>query len=153
MKQIWLVLILAVSAIAAVAQQQTPEEQAVWKLEHDYWKYVQAADLDAYRNLWNVNFIGWPQSSAAPARKDHITDWIKLHSDKGEVLQAYELKQAGSQFTENLVVTHYWLTDTWKSKDGATTTESSRITHTWLLGKDGWQIIGGMSAPVTKKPS
>ena len=151
MKRIWIPLMLAVFAVSALAQQQTPEEQAVWKLEQDYWKYVQAADLDGYRSLWHPNFIGWPQSSATPARKENITNWIKAHTDKREHLQSFELKEAGSQFTGDVVVTHYWIKDTWVDKQGAAATGSSRITHTWLRVKDGWQIIGGMSAPIAKK--
>lgn len=141
---------LAVFAAPALAQQQTPEEQAVWKLEHDYWKYVQAADLDGYRSLWHSDFIGWPRMSSTPVRKDHITDWIKAHIDAGEHMQSFELKPAGSNFAENVVVTHYWISDTWVNKAGVPTTGSSRITHTWIRVKDGWKIIGGMSATMEK---
>jgi hypothetical protein len=145
MKRFWILAALVLFSASVFAQ--TPEETAVWKLEHQYWEYVKAADLGGYRTLWHANFVGWPQSSTAPARKDHITDWIKAHSDRGEQLQSYELKEAASQFTDNLVVTHYWLTDVWSGKGGSGSPETSRITHTWIRVKDGWQIIGGMSAP------
>ena len=146
MKRLWILAVLVLLSSSLLAQ--TQEETAVWKLEHQYWEYVKAVDLDGYRTLWHPNFVGWPQSSPEPARKNHITDWIKLHSDKGEQLQSYSLKQAASQFTDNVVVTHYWLTSVWGDKSATGSPQTVRITHTWMRVKDGWQIIGGMSAPV-----
>lgn len=151
MKRLWILAVVVVLFSASLVA-QTPEETAVWKLEHQYWEYVKAVDLDGYRTLWHANFVGWPQSSPAPAHKDHITDWIKLHTDKGERLQSYVLKQAASRFTDNVVVTHYWLTDVWSSKNETGAPVTSRITHTWIRVKDGWQIIGGMSAPEKSAP-
>jgi hypothetical protein len=148
MKRLWIGAVLVLLSASVVAQTSS-EEKAVWKLEHQYWEYVKVVDLDGYRSLWHPNFVGWPLSSAEPARKDHITDWIKLHSDKGEQLQSYSLKEAGSQLTDNVVVTHYWLTSVWGGKNGAGSPQTMRITHTWIRVKDGWQIIGGMSAPST----
>lgn len=130
---------------------QTAEEQAVWKLEHSYWDYVKASDLDSYRHLWHADFVGWPSSSARPARKDHITDWITKLTDKGLRLDSYKLEPADSQATENIVVTHYWITDHWVDKSGAGEPDCARITHTWIRTPVGWQIIGGMSCPEKEK--
>lgn len=124
--------------------QQTPEEQAVWKLEHQYWEYVKAADLTGYRSLWHEQFVGWPQMSATPVHKDHITDWITANTTKGRKMRVATIKEAASQLTDkNIVVTHYWVTDAWGDDPQVT----SRITHTWIHTKDGWKIIGGMSSP------
>jgi ketosteroid isomerase-like protein len=135
---------------AASAQdltQQTPAEKAVWKLEHSYWKFVQTVDLKSYRTLWHPNFVGWPNSSSAPAHKDHITDWIGVYTSKGLRLKSFELKPAASQATGDIVVTHYWLTSVWSAKDGDQPPSTMRITHTWIKAGDNWQILGGMSAP------
>jgi hypothetical protein len=94
--------------------------------------------------------VGWPSSSATPTRKNHITDWIIKYQKKGLQLQSYILKPAASQATENVVVTHYLITDRWVDKDGVGQAEPSRITHTWIRTPGGWQIISGMSAVVTK---
>ena len=137
-------LAFAVLLFASLAfAQQTPEEQAVWKLEHNYWEFVKANDLTSYRNLWHEKFVGWPQSSAAPAHKEHITDWITAYTSKGEKLRQYTIKEAASQLTDNIVVTHYWVKDAWGDEPEVT----SRITHTWIRTHDGWKIIGGMSSP------
>ena len=150
MKPICTVILLLLIARPVFAQEQSANEKAVWKLEHSYWEYVEAADLKSYRNLWHPNFVGWPSSSATPARKDHITDWIARYQKKGLHLQSYSLKPAASQATENVVVTHYWISDRWVDKKGVGQAEPSRITHTWIRTPRGWQIISGMSAVVTK---
>ena len=150
MKSISLFVAVLLIMGPAFAETQSADERAVWKLEQAYWKYVQAGDLDSYRNLWHANFLGWPGSSATPKRKDHITDWIANYTNKGLRLKSYNLKPAGSQATGNVVVTHYWITDRWVDKEGHGKGDTNRITHTWIRTPGGWQIIGGMSAPVTQ---
>jgi Domain of unknown function (DUF4440) len=144
-------LMLAVVGLCAAlpaAAQQSANEQAVWKLETAYWNYVRAVDLDGYRTLWHKDFVGWPSSSAQPARKDQITDWITASTDKGVRLQWYSLEPAASQATENIVITHYWVTAFWSDKAGkGEPPETVRITHTWIKTATGWQILGGMAAP------
>jgi len=135
----------------SAAAQQSANEQAVWKREADYWKFVKAADLEAYRGLWHDAFVGWPSSSAQPARKDHITDWITGLTAKGLRLQWYSIEPAASQATENIVITHYWVTAFWSdAKGNGEPPETNRITHTWIRTPTGWQILGGMSAPPGK---
>ena len=142
-----LVLVGLCAALPAVGQ-QSANEQAVWKLETAYWNYVKAVDLDGYRSLWHRDFVGWPSSSAQPARKDHITDWITASTDKGIRLQWYSIQPAASQATENIVITHYWVTSFWADTAGhGDPPETNRITHTWIKTGDGWQILGGMSNP------
>jgi hypothetical protein len=138
----------AISAATPASAQQSDNEKAVWKLETTYWEDVKSLDLDNYKNLWHENFVGWPYSSSQPARKDHITDWIKAHTDKEETLAWFELKPADGRATENLVVTEYWLTSLWADKAGHGEPSTQRITHTWIKTANGWEIIAGMSAAV-----
>ncbi len=145
-----LVAVLLLLSVCPAFARQSLDETAVWKLEHSYWDYVKAADLERYRSLWHPDFVGWPSSSATPAGKNHITDWITNSQKKGLHLDSYTLKPAASQATDNLVVTHYWITDRWVDKKGVGKAETSRITHTWIRIPGGWQIISGMSAVVTK---
>ena len=129
--------------------EQSKEEDEAWKLESDYWKYVQAADLEKYKQLWHPNFVGWPSVSAVPVRKEKITDWITEHTKNNEHLQWYHIVEAASQKTENVVITHYWITFFWVNKEGSGEPSTARITHTWIKTDTGWQIVGGMSAPAT----
>lgn len=142
------ILLAAIYVAAPARAQQSDNEKAVWKLETTYWEDVKALDLDNYKNLWHENFVGWPYSNSRPARKDHMTDWIKAHTDKGATMVWYELEPADSVTTENLVVTEYWLTSLWADKAGHGEPVTQRVTHTWIKTAQGWQIISGMSAAV-----
>jgi hypothetical protein len=72
-----------------------------------------------------------------PSWSGHPTDNLpaagspdhQLHEKKGLRLESYTLEPAASQATENVVVTHYWITDRWVDKQGIGKTETSRITH------------------------
>jgi ketosteroid isomerase-like protein len=145
MRQVCIALLLALCTAAAFAQ-QSPGEAAVWKLEHSYWDDVKALDLVSYRALWHSDFVGWPFVSPSPQRKDHIADWIDQNTNKDLRLKSYALKPAASHATGNVVLTYYWLTAVWQDKSGHSETATSRITHTWLKTRAGWQILGGMSA-------
>ncbi len=73
---------VAVSVLAAIPARPANDQQVIWNLEHDYWRYVVDNNLTAYRSLWHKNFLGWPGVSAEPVRKDHITDWITSQTSK-----------------------------------------------------------------------
>ena len=50
MKSIRLVIAVMFCVGPAFAAKESPDERAVWELEQSYWKYVQAGDLESYRN-------------------------------------------------------------------------------------------------------
>ena len=126
--------------------QASENEQAIWKLEHDYWRHVQDNDLPAYLALWHKDFLGWPFVSAAPVRKDHITDWITSNTSKGLTFKSIELVPAGIQITGDDAVAYYRMTYKWLDKDGKGASVTIRVIHTWLKDGKDWRIIGGMSA-------
>jgi len=148
LRRFLILFFVAFCAAMPAHSQQSDNEKAVWKLESSYWDDVKALDLDSYRALWHEKFVGWPSVNSHPVRKDHITDWIKAHTDKGEALAWFELKPADSRATENLVVTEYWLTAIWADKAGHGEPFTQRVTHTWIKTEKGWKILAGMSAPV-----
>jgi ketosteroid isomerase-like protein len=142
--------VVSVCSLAAVVQ-QSQDEQTVWQLEHSYWEYVKAQDLASYKTLWHDNFVGWPSFSQQPVRKEHIGDWMTSYGARELHLKSYTLTPAASQATDNLVVVHYRINMVWAEKNGAEKPEALRITHTWLRGDRGWQIISGMSMRETDR--
>ena len=136
----------SVLSVGAMASSASEEEQAVWKLEHEYWRHVQDNDLPAYSALWHKDFLGWPFVNVGPVRKDHITDWITSNTSKGLSFKPMELKPAGIQVTGDVAVAYYGMRYAWIDKEGKGSAVSIRVTHTWLKVGNGWQIIGGMSA-------
>lgn len=152
-----LVLLLAACLAAplqGLAQTQTSEEdeQTLWKLEHNYWSYVQDINLTAYLGLWYKAFLGWPAVSPAPVHKDHITDWITSQSSKGLTLKNVALKPAAIQVTGEVAVTCYWITYKWVNKDGHGDNLTLRVARTLLRDGKDWHIIGGMSVPESGNP-
>ena len=143
---------LTIPSGAAIRSQTSEDEQALWNLEHAYWRYVQDNDLGAYSGLWHKDFLGWPSVSAAPVHKDHITDWITSQTSKGLAFKSVEFKSAAIQITGDVAVTCYWMTYKWLDKRGAGATHTTRIEHTWLRDEKEWRIIGGMSMPELETP-
>jgi ketosteroid isomerase-like protein len=140
---------LVVLVTVNLAQAATNDETQVWNLEKSYWQYVKANDLEKYRALWHENFVGWPDVSSAPLRKDHITDWITANTSKGLKLQSYSIEPLAIRVTGDVAVDHYRIKIRWAKDDKTEArTDAARITHTWIRTHGTWQIIGGMSAPV-----
>ncbi|HEX8077751.1 MAG TPA: nuclear transport factor 2 family protein [Chthoniobacterales bacterium] len=125
----------------------SPDEQTLWQRERDYWRYVEANDLAAYSNLWHNDFLGWPSVSAAPVRKDQITDWITSQTSKGLSFKTGEFKPAAIHITEHVAMVYYRITFRWLDKGGNGPEPTLRITHAWLKTGGEWRIIGGMSMP------
>ncbi len=144
--------ILALSAPRTVRAQGSADEQTLWKLEHDYWRYVQENDLAAYSTLWHERFLGWPSVSPVPVHKDHITDWITAQTSKGLKFESVDFKPAAIQVTGDLAVTCYWQTFRWVDRNGDGATHGTRIMHTWVRSGKDWHIIGGMSMPEAATP-
>jgi ketosteroid isomerase-like protein len=137
-------------ALTAFAQGSAKDEAQVWNLDKAYWEYVKASDLEKYRALWHDDFLGWPFVSSAPVRKDHITDWITVNTSKGIKLQSYSIEQLAIQVTGDIAINYYRIKAAWAKGEGAEVrTDALRIMHTWVRIGATWQIIGGMSAPVS----
>lgn len=142
------IIVVVLLAPAMFAAPPSASADKVWSLEKAYWEYVRANDLEKYRTLWHSDFLGWPSVSPEPLRKDHITDWITVHTSKGERLKSYDLERLTTQVTNNFATTTYRVRLTWTDKSGADQTSTVRIIHTWVQNPGGrWQIISGMSAP------
>jgi len=140
MKITTLMSFLALVCTTVCAQDSRKDEETLWKLEHDYWRYVEANDLAAYSKLWHTDFLGWPSISAAPVRKEHITDWITSQTSKGLAFKTVGFKPAAAQVTGDMAMACYWITLKWVDKDGNGPSQMVRITHAWRKTGDKWQI-------------
>ena len=140
-------IVAVLLAAPLLAAQPAANEKEVWSLEDNYWRYVQANDLEHYRTLWNGDFLGWPLASPEPVHKDHITDWITAHTSVGESLKSYDLERLAAQASGEYATVAYRVRLTWVDKSGVEKPGSLRVIHTWLRSADHkWQIISGMAA-------
>src|SRR5215469_9820867 len=124
-------IILALSS-ASFPVDRSADEQKVWSLEEDYWRFVRKNDLEHYRRLWHAQFLGWPSVNSEPIRKDHITDWITVHTGRGESLQSYHLERLSVQVVDDIATTTYRVQTVWVNKNGVQQSATIRIVHTWL---------------------
>jgi ketosteroid isomerase-like protein len=149
----WNCLAACLTLLCTLSSGQPPsqwssDQKSVWAQEQAYWKYCKAMELDRYLSLWHPRVVGWPNSYSAPAGKDHISDWLTDRTKQGLAMKSYDLEPLVIQVTDNVAVVHYRVKYSWVDKAGKEIPVASRITHTWIKSADGWQIIGGMSAPV-----
>ena len=147
-----LALLLSISAASSGrAQQVSPSAgggagvDAVWALEEQYWRFVQAGDVDGYRTLWDDGFRGWPCWAAQPATKAIIGDWVRDIRDK-KVKFTYSLTREGAADFGDIVVVFYQTPMLYEYPDGRVENRDRvfKFTHTWRKAGTAWQIIAGM---------
>ncbi len=131
---------------------QTSNIDEVWELEAAYWEYVESGDVDSYLTLWHEDFIGWPCAAGLdshPAGKGNIGDWVRRIRDE-KVRFTHDLQQEGAEDFGTVVVVHYRTPMTYEYPDGRVVgdDQSYKFTHTWMRVGSGWQIVGGMCAPL-----
>jgi ketosteroid isomerase-like protein len=148
-----LVLMLFVfSTHCAIALEMSEAEESVWEMEENYWRYVQAGDVESYLTLWHEDFVGWPCSTWEPADKTNVANWVRNIRDK-EWRLTYELKPLAIRLFGDIAVVHYAATYVFDYGDGtgAGEGEPRKFTHTWMKVDGQWQIITGMCA--NQKPA
>ena len=126
-------------------------EDEVWSQEVAYWEYRKAADLDSYLSLWHEDVIGWPNNQSSPMNKDGIHQVVagKLAAIQLETATV-ELKPMSVRVFNNVGLAYYEAHTRATTKAGADIATQERFTHTWLRTENGWKIIGGMSAPLSR---
>jgi len=137
--------LLVLGASGALAQ-MTESEEAVWRLEEAYYRYVETNDPEGFRALFHEDIIGWPALDPVPIRKNRVGQWIAaVHENPAEVWR-YELDRQAIEAFGDVVVVHYFLRDYFVSaeSDEEIRSEQFRISHTWKREGDSWQIISGM---------
>jgi ketosteroid isomerase-like protein len=146
MRKLLLISLLAISCPAWTAE-PTEAERTVWQLEEDYWRYVQAGDVESYVRLWHDDFIGWPCHSEAPSDKSGIGSWVREIRDNRWKFSYIMLPKAARTIGD-VVVVHYAAEYVYEYGDGSRSGAGlwRKFTHTWLRTGDRWQIITGMCA-------
>jgi len=127
----------------------TPEQAEVWTAEQNYFRYLQAKDLQKHMALWDDRFVGWPDYKEHPVdKKDIGADIAEEFRSSQSTLPPGTLPTPESiNVIGNVAVTYYFWPDPDKSSPFV-----YRITHTWLKTANGWRIIGGLSCEAPRKP-
>ena len=139
-------MVFLVCSGVAVADELAADEQAVWELEEAYYRFAKANDPVSYLTLFHEDVIGWPTLDPLPKGKDKVSQWIGIvHSDTSKEWN-YEIERLAIQSFGDTVVVHYRLRESFVSAQTGEelSTDSYRISHTWLRVGETWQIISGI---------
>jgi hypothetical protein len=138
------------SLMSASDESQSVSE--VWAREEEYWRSVEAGDVESYVALWHERFIGWPCGEDHPMRKSSIGGWVQEIRDKKITLTS-TLTREGAEDFGAIVVVHYRSTMVSAYPDGRVRGRGreQKITHTWMKVGSTWQIVGGMCADLAQR--
>jgi hypothetical protein len=90
----------------AVAQNWSPDQQALWQLEQQQWKMSAAKDLSWIDTMVHPNLRYWGTDSPMPRDAASLKHWSRFDSDSSTVLQ-YELFPISATITGNVAVMQY----------------------------------------------
>lgn len=122
-------------------------EDEAWKMEKQYWVYVQNNDTVPYKKLWHEDFIGYPSFGNGVANKSKIASWIpELHKDPNQIF-SYELHKKAVNAIDDVVIVFYDADEIWTNKETNEVTKNTlKMTHTWKKYGNQWLILGGLAA-------
>jgi ketosteroid isomerase-like protein len=138
------VLIMTIAYCFGTQSKLSAEQEEIWRMETKYWQIVEARDREGYIALWDEDFVGWPQDSPAPVRKDAI------RSDafgRFQGLKNFQLDLKAVQVFQDVAVAYYLVTARYAPISGSDEPVAFRCMHTWRRSGSVWHIIGGMSSP------
>jgi len=82
-------------------------ENEVWKMEEQYWDYIEKIDIVTYKKPWHNDFIGYPNFGDGVANKSGIAIWIpELHQDSSSKF-SYKLYKKAVNSIGDVVIAFY----------------------------------------------
>jgi len=147
MNKLTLSLILSMLVANALAQEASwsPIQKEVWDREETYWRVIVARDVQAYLDLWDESFVGWPYYKTAPVGKDAMREHPFGITDR--IVSSYQFQQKSVQLHGETVITFLQIRLT-QTVNGQRSEPVIRLTHTWQRRNGIWRIVGGMSCTV-----
>ena len=100
--------VLALYAVvsAASAQDWSPEQQELWKLEQQQWKMSAAEDLSWIDTMVHQNMRFWETGAPMPRDKASLKHWSRFDADNGSTLEQ-EIFPISATITGNIAVVQY----------------------------------------------
>jgi hypothetical protein len=141
-------LFAAILPVAALAQQPSANEQAVWKLERTFCDDTRDGDMAAAMKLIDPAFLGWGATGGTPMHKDDLAKALDDQAATGTRFQSCDIHPVASHAVDNMVMVQYIVTNVLVDKAGHTTQFRNRVAHTWIQRGDSWQMLGGMGSRI-----
>ena len=124
----------------------TEKQEIILNLEKEYWECIKTANFEGYKDLWHDDALPWPSGAIYPTTKDDTVRGMEKVISYN-LITSYDIKVYAIRLIGDVAVICYSY-----SYSGAKLSDNGRITHTWLNGKDGWKIIGGMNSSHQRLP-
>ncbi len=100
--------VLALYAVVgtASAQEWSPEQQEIWKVEQQQWKMSAAKDQSWIDTMVHQNMRFWETGAPMPRDKASLKHWSRFDADNGSTLEQ-ELFPISATITGNIAVVQY----------------------------------------------
>jgi hypothetical protein len=100
--------VLALYAVvgAASAQEWSPEQQEIWKVEQQQWKMSAAKDLSWIDTMVHQNMRFWETGAPMPRDKASLKHWSRFDADNASALEQ-EIFPISATVTGNIAVVQY----------------------------------------------
>jgi ketosteroid isomerase-like protein len=122
----------------------TAVEEKIWAAEEAYFVNLYKANYAAVVALYDDHFLGWPNGLKQPIGVEESSRFMKQLIPKPTSC-TIRIERAGISILGTTALTQYTLRVDCRDVSGATKTQTSRITHTWIKKGTRWKLFGGMS--------
>lgn len=144
--QLTLLTVVFISIMAS-AQTTAKLKEEVWRMEEQYWDYVEKNDTISYKTLWHEDFMGYPSFGDGVSGKVGIAVWIPELHKYNTLKFSYKLYKRGVNAIDDVFMVFYDADEIWTdAQNSVVRKETFKFTHTWKKYGDSWLILGGMAA-------
>jgi hypothetical protein len=102
-----IVALCAISVGAASAENWSPEQQELWKLEQQQWAMSKSKDLSWIDTMVHQNMRYWETGAPMPRDKASLKHWGRFDSENSTTLEQ-ELFPISATITGNVAVVQYY---------------------------------------------
>jgi hypothetical protein len=132
------------SATEKTGNQKDTVEEKIWASEEAYFVNLYKANYEGVLVLVNDQFLGWPGGLPQPIGRKESARFMK-QLIPNPTSCTIRIERAGIRVVGPVALTQYTLYVNCSEPSGATKTQTSRITHTWVKEGACWKLLGGMS--------
>lgn len=101
-----IVALCAMTGGAASAENWSPEQQEIWKLEQQQWAMSKSKDLSWIDSMVHQNLRYWETGAPMPRDKASLKHWSRFESENSTTLEQ-ELFPISATITGNIAVVQY----------------------------------------------
>ena len=135
----------AALVLAAAAPAPDPAESVIWAQEHAIYAGRAAGSVRPYVDQTSPQFLAWPAGAGRPVDRDDLSRSASSVAPGHEVIHS-EL----TGFTrDGDTAVIYYVNHRTVRPDGTRVDERYANIHVWIRRGAKWQVLGGMSRPLT----